>query len=278
MRAVVLVLLAAACASREPAPEKAKTPAEPTFPIEFEGNKITAARDLEAAARDELKSFQANGRRPADAEDATWAMEQHLRERGFAHGSTRFVLEAERLLFVVDEGPRAFLDRVVFEGVTVFGGEAMQEFFAFEGAGALGSGQPFYRQSEVDAAAQEIERFYLQSGYYEVRLGEVKTTWSEDKTRAAVTVPVTEGPLYTVSEVVFDGVEPRPTGIVGKPYHVRVPAETAARVRRQLLDQGRQFANVRGVAEIDEASHKAVVRITVDAGPVVRVGQLRIAA
>ena len=273
--ALVALIALAACRSR-PDGEAA----EPEFPVRITGQRNVAERDLRASARRELRSFANNGRRPADAADAAYAMEGQLHEKGYAHGTVQFELTEAELVFTVDEGPRTYLGEVFFDRAENVEEAELKKFFAFEGAGPLGAGRPLFKRDQVEAAATEVERYYQLEGHLRVVVGEVQVGWDESRSVATVTVPVEEGPRYTVTEVAFEGADDLPLGagpdrLVGGPYHVRLPVEVAARVRRILLDRGHQYPEVRARAEIDEEAATVVIRIRVDPGPQVRLREVR---
>jgi outer membrane protein assembly complex protein YaeT len=266
MRAwALLLVLGAACATTEKSAEPV-----PVERVAVEGNENVSRRDLLASARRELKSFAEYDRREADAADAAYSMELLLRERGFAHGKVTYVLDEEQLLFRVDEGQLTYFGTVSYEGLESFPRAQLDVFFQFRGGSAFGSGDPLYRKSDVDAAVSEVERFFLLNGFYRVEIDEPAVTWNEERTRADVTVTIREGREYTIARVEFEGIEPMDVGLSGQPFHVRLPLEAAARVRRKLLDEGRQRVSVRSSSRIDDERAEAVVVIRVQPGPKVR--------
>ena len=112
MKLVVLLLALslAACQTRLPWDKPA------TFPgVRVIDNANVHTGDLLDAARPELESFAKNGRRKADADDAAYAMEALLRERGHPEGKVSFDVQSEQLLFRIQEGPLAHRGCVRFE-------------------------------------------------------------------------------------------------------------------------------------------------------------------
>lgn len=272
--AAALLLLACACASSRPR--------EAAAPVAFEGLVEARARDLRFAARRELADFEARGRRDADLEDAAYAMELALREGGFAHASVTFRREPERVVFVVDEGPRAVLDAIEFPGATAFPKEAIEARFEPARRRLLAKEKAWFRLARVESGARDLERAYLLAGYHRVRVGPPRVFWSEDRARARVEVPVEEGPRFTIAEVEVAGApgeeeaEAR-AALLGAPYHVRKPYEVAARIRGRLLAAGHQRAEVSLEAAVDDASATAKVTLRVAPGPVFRAGAVDVA-
>jgi len=268
--ALLVVVAAAACASREPVEEAAPGP-----DVAFVGNERISDSALRNAARRELEAF-AERRQPADAADAAYSMEQELRQRGHPHGTVTFAVEADEVTFTIDEGPRAYLDEVRFEGRESVPPETLLRFFEFEGAGALGTGKPLFRLADIEGATAKVERFYLREGFHEVRVKAPAVTWSEDRTLATVTVAVEEGRWFSVSAVEFEGMDPVDLDLVGRPYHARLPVAAAALLRSRLHDEGRIFSKVTATADVDETTGRVVLRFDVERSPEVRLRKLEI--
>jgi len=234
-----------------------------------------AATTLLEAARRELRSFEEHDRDKADAADAAYGMTAYLRDEGYAHARVEFELLPDRLRFKVNEGPRATLGTLTFSGIRAFTKEEFSPLFDFPGTGALGTGDPLFVANRIDAAVTKLERFYLLRGFYRVRIEITDVDWREDLRQADVTITVEEGIRYSVAAVEFEGIAPMDLGLIGKPYNVRLPVEAAAQIRRRLLDDGRQRCDVDQDAEVDDATGQVTLRFEVDAGPQVRVGELR---
>lgn len=270
-----LLLLLAGCASRN----TAGPPEPPPFAVRIEG----APETLLLEARRELKTFEERGRGAAEASDAAYAMEAYLRGEGYAHARVEFDLEEGRLLFRVRQGPRAYLRSLRFEGALGLAETEFAPIFEFEGAGALGTGRPLLVHAQIEAAAGKLERLYLLRGFYRARVGVGRIDWSDDLAEGDVTITIEEGRRYQVASVEFEGIDPAEfkgidpvaTDLVGQPYHVRMPVQAAATVRRRLLDEGRQRCSVSYRADLDDATGAVALRFTVHAGPQVSAGEVR---
>ncbi len=267
--AILPLLLLAACAApeggREPPP-----PEPPPYPVEIEG----ADPSLLLEARRELRSFQQHGRRSADAADAAAVLEGRLRSDGYAHARVAFEILPEKLRFRVQRGPRTYLHSLEFEGARTFGRDEFAHLFVFPGSGPLGAGQPVFVRSQVEAAAAELEAFYLLRGYYRVVVRVDRVAWNGDRTEADVTIAVDEGIRYEIARIEFEGIEPLDLGLVGYPYQARLPVQAAAGLRRKLLEEGYQRCHIDGSAEVDDRTGACVLRFKVDRGPMVRIGDV----
>jgi outer membrane protein assembly complex protein YaeT len=267
--ALILVLLLAACATPEGGKEP-PPPEPPPFPVEIEG----AEPSLLLEARREIRAFQVHGRRPADAADAAAAMERVLHADGYAHARVAFEIAPESLSFRVQRGPRTYLHSLEFEGVRTFGKDEFGHLFVFPGSGPLGAGEPVFVRSQVEAAAAELETFYLLRGFYRVAVRVDRVGWSGDRTEADVAIEVHEGIRYEVARIEFEGIEPVDLGLVGHPYQARLPVQAASALRRKLLDEGHQHCEIEGSVDLDDETGACVLRFAVTRGPKIRIGEV----
>lgn len=246
--------------------------------------------ELLAAALPELRSFVTHGLHAWDVSDAAYAMERRMREEGFPRVQVDFRMEPDeenvrRVVFRIQEGPRAFLGDVSFEGVERIDREKLQELFVFEGSGLLGTGQALFRENQVESAVSEVESLYLLNGFLRVEVGPYRITWNEEHTEADVVVPVKEGRQYLVKEVrveVSGGpveaaeLERRVAGLEGRPYHARVPSEAAAAIVSFLGDRGRLRARVDQVVDVNHEHARATITLKVHPGPRLELRELTV--
>ena len=278
LAAALAAAVAALCACATGAAEAERADAD----LHVEGEREVGETAILRLADRELRAF-ARRRRAADLADAAYSMERGLREMGYAHATVAFAAypsedEPLRVVFTVEEGPRAETGSIRFPGATAFPHVRLVEFFEAAPADLLGLEEPPFRLSDIETGAADVERLYLLGGYADVIVGPVRVAWSEDRRRADVEVPVVEGAKYVVSSVRIEGAgDPaleaqlvRELDLAGAPWHARVPAESAARVRRFLLRQGRQAAEAEAKAELDGEAATAAVVVTVRPGPVFR--------
>jgi len=273
MRRLGALVVLAACASRARPGDAA---AAPEVEVAIEGLADASERDLRFAARRELDDFHTRGRRPADLEDAAYAMELFLRGEGYAHAEASFRAEPpdgaiRRAIFTVVEGPRAVLDAISFPGASVLSEPELRAHFELERGALLRTAKAWFVLAHVESGAAGVEASYLRAGHLRVRVGPPRVSWSEDRARATVELPIEEGPRYTVAAMEVEGApgeeEERRAreALLDRPYVVRRPHEVAAELRARLLDAGHQLAEVSARAEVDDAS--ATVRVLLRAVP-----------
>jgi len=262
------VLLLAACRSRLAVPG-----------MRIEGNENLLDSDLVEAGERYLRRFLENDRRPADADDAAYAMQTAYREEGYAEARVTFTLEDGDLVFHVNEGPRAELGRVRFEGVKSLKVADLERFFDFDGSGFLSLGPVLVVPEEVAAAVSSVETAYHEAGFLHVEVADPELSWNTERTKADVVVRVEEGHRYTVAALTVDGASRSLVGApdpVGRPYRSTLPAVLASRVRKRLRDLGYAFAEVKGSAEVDDETATARIHLEVEPGEPTRLGDVRV--
>ena len=277
---VALALASAACAS-----DGGFTVGD--VEVRVEGSSVRTEDLLDRVSR-ELAAFGEGRHRAAHAADAAYGIEQDLLERGFAHASVGFELlpdeDAPRTLVLrVDEGPPTTLGEVSFPGRETFRTSDLEPYLRRRGRSIFG-GAPAFRMADVDAAIADIERVYVLAGHHRVRVGPAEITWSDDRRRADVAIPIAEGRRFTVSAAELTGPlsdEARRALLpllpaAGDPFHLRVDAEAAARVRGWLREQGHRTAVVTATHEIERETATARVRVHAEPGPVHVLGDLRV--
>jgi outer membrane protein insertion porin family len=252
-------------------------------PLSFEGANALAASDLEVAARHELKSY-ARKRRYADLSDAAFAMIRRLRAEGYPEAEVTAEVQpegadgeaVESVLFRVVEGPSCRVETVSIEAPGLPDGLNLRRFVeGLEGE--------VYRKSALRAAASEIEAAALLVGYHDVLIEDIDEGLSEDGSVANPKITVNLGEIWhmefapwpaDLKELLGDDLEAL---IDDDPiYHVRRPAEIAARVRGLLRERGYHAATVRYDTELDEEADLARVTISTELGAPHRLREIQI--
>ena len=271
--AILFALFLTACQTRLPWDAPATHPG-----VRVQGNTNVHTGDLLDAARDELDAFTREGKRDADADDAAYAMEALLRERGHPDAKVAFETTPQALVFDVKEGPLAEMGRVSFEGVTAVPESKLRPFFDFSASGFLGTGPVLYQDFAVSSAMSDVEALYLGRGHHRVEVGPAQPAWNESRTCMNVVIPVDEGPVYTLAAIQLDGLPERyldsSKALVNGPFRARQTVVIAGNIRKQLYEEGYAFADVRARAEVDDDAASAVILVTAKRGAQTRIGRI----
>lgn len=125
-----------------------------------------------------------------------------------------------QVTFTVDEGPKAKVKSIAFEGNERFGdGRLRRQMKKIKKTGFWNFswllGKTTYTREKWGEDQENIREFYLNHGYVSAQVGEPKITYTDGKSGffkkkpikwAHLEIPVTEGDQYRVGEVKIDGM------------------------------------------------------------------------
>src|SRR5690606_16431681 len=132
---------------------------------------------------------------------------------------------------------------------------------------------------------ESLRSHYLDRGYLEFSIDSTQVTISPDKKDIFISVSITEGPKYTVSDVKVAGELLLPEAEILKLITVK-PGETYSRTRiaestknisDRLGNDGYAFANVNAAPDLDRSKNQAAFTFFIDPGRRVYVRRINIA-
>ena len=222
--------------------------------------------------------------------------EQELRRQYFNRGkyavdikTTLTPLERNRVAvqFDVVEGDSAKIQRINIVGNKAFKEKELLGQFTSTTPGWLTwyTKNDQYSQARLAGDIEALRSFYLNRGYLEFNVDSTQVSISPDKQGIYVTVNITEGPQYKVSDVRLAGQMMVPEAelqklITFKPGEIFVRdrlTETTKKIGERLGNDGYAFANVNAVPEIDKDKHTVAFTLFVDPGRRVYVNRVNIA-
>ncbi|GAB1232856.1 outer membrane protein assembly factor BamA [Ferrigenium sp. UT4] len=130
-----------------------------------------------------------------------------------------------------------------------------------------------YSKPKLEADMEALRSLYLNSGYMDFSIDSTQVSISVDKQDIYITLNITEGDQYTVSDVKVAGAkgvfsnEALRAMIDIKPGQIfSREALTAAsdKIREEMGDKGYAFANVGAIPDIDKEKHQVAFTFMVD--------------
>ena len=173
--------------------------------VEFRGNKKVKEEDLRAAYPPAVGQF-AN---PAVLTRELEPLRALYQEKGYysmaAHldSSTVDAGNLETVVVTIDEGGKIKARRIEFEGNAVFSDEQLRKQMKQSTGGFLKSATFKKQQFEEDKA--RIVAWYQDHGYLDATVDADELEFVEDREKVDLTLRVTEGPLYSVGDVNWEG-------------------------------------------------------------------------
>jgi outer membrane protein insertion porin family len=180
------------------------------------------------------------------------------------------------LSFQITEGDVARIRGINFVGNKAFSERELLNLMVQRTPGWLTwySKHDQYSRERLGTDLDTVRSHYQNRGYLEFAIESTQVQITPDRRDIFITVNVSEGPRYTVSEVRFAGELLLPEADLRKLLRVR-PGEVFSRERitestkaitDRLGDEGYAFANVNAVPDIDKEKRTAVFTFFVDPG------------
>src|SRR5512137_2572606 len=248
--------------------------------ITFAGNKEFDTDTLKKALKDigiaEARIFDRSALDRAEQE----MKRQYITRGRYAAKVTTTVTPQERnrvaVNFTVDEGDAAKIARVNIVGNKAFSEKELLGEMTLTTPGWLTwyTKNDQYSKQKLQADLEALRSFYQDRGYLEFAIESTQVSITPDKEDIYITINVTEGPRFKVSEVRLAGDLPVTEAELMRLVQLR-PGDYFSRARLQatakdisdrLGAEGYAFANVNAVPEIDRVKNEAAFTILVDPG------------
>ncbi|MCA0900636.1 outer membrane protein assembly factor BamA [Microbulbifer agarilyticus] len=248
--------------------------------IEITGNKAIKTEDL-------LKGMNDNGLaegqifKRATLEGLAQELErQYVAQGRYGASVTTEVKELPRnqveLKVIVDEGSVAAIKHINIVGNRAFSDDELAEIFELQTTGWLSwlNSDDKYSREKLTGDLERLESYYLDRGYLEFKIESTQVSLSPDKQSVFITVNISEGDVYTVSEVELAGdpvvseEEIRRLLLVrkGQTFSQVLMTTTSDYITKRLGNEGYTFAEVNGMPEANEDDKTVKVTFFIDPG------------
>ena len=141
-----------------------------------------------------------------------------------------------------------------------------------------------YSKQKLTADLETLKSFYMNQGYLEFSIDSTQVSISPDKQDIYITVNVTEGEKYTISDVKLAGelqvpeeeLKPLIKIAKGDVFNRQMVTETSKAIGDRLGNEGYAFSNVNAIPEINKEEHTAAFTFFVDPGKRVYVRRINL--
>lgn len=141
-----------------------------------------------------------------------------------------------------------------------------------------------YSKQKLTADLETLKSFYMNQGYLEFSIDSTQVAISPDKQDIYITVNVTEGEKYTISDVKLAGelqvpeedLKPLVKISKGDTFNRQLVTETSKAISDRLGNEGYAFSNVNAIPEINKQDHTAAFTFFVDPGKRVYVRRINL--
>jgi outer membrane protein insertion porin family len=141
-----------------------------------------------------------------------------------------------------------------------------------------------YSKQKLTADLETLKSFYMNQGYLEFGIDSTQVSISPDKRDIYITVNVTEGEKYTISDVKLAGElqvpEAELTSLIkfakGDVFNRQLVTESSKAIGDRLGNDGYAFSNVNAIPEINKENHTAAFTFFIDPGKRVYVRRINL--
>src|SRR5918993_4022538 len=216
---------------------------------------------------------------------------QYLTRGRYAANVSTTVTPLERnrvaLNFAIEEGDAAKIRQISIIGNQAFTERELLRQMSLRTPGWLTwySKADQYSRQKLAADLETLRSYYLDRGYLEFTVDSTQVSITPDKKDIYITVAVTEGPKYTVSDVKIGGEpllpEPELRKLItlkkGDVFSRARIAESTKAISDRLGNEGYAFANVNAAPDLDKDKRQAAFTFFVDPGRRVYVRRINVA-
>ncbi len=182
------------------------------------------------------------------------------------------------LVFEITEGAKTSVERIVFVGNKAFGDYRLKNVIKTGQTDWLSwiKNNDFYDPDRVEADRELLRKFYLKSGYADVRVTSAVAEFDPKDKGFTVTFTIEEGDLYrfgkveirsNVSTVDGDALRSKLRVASGGVYNADAVDKTVEDMTVDIARRGYPFAAVRARGERDFQAHRVDLLFTVEEGP-----------
>lgn len=248
--------------------------------IDIQGNKLLQTEALLLALKDiGLAEGRVFNRSILDK------IEQEMQRQYFNQGkygvklsSVVTPLERNRVAvnITITEGQTAKIKKINIIGNESFEDDDLLDRFALSTGGYLSlfTKDDQYSKQKLAGDLEKLRSYYLDRGYINFKIVSTQVSITPDKKDIYVTVNISEGDIYTISDIRLTGELEVPKEeffpmirlVRGEVFSRKAVIGSADRITGLLSDNGYAFANVNSIPEIDEENKQVAITYFVDPG------------
>lgn len=248
--------------------------------ITIEGNKVIKTEDLMGSLR-ENDLFEGQIFQRATLEGISQALEREYIGQGRYGASVDIDVEdlprnQVKVTVNVNEGKPARIKGINIVGNEVFSNEDLLDNFELKSSGWFSwiSGDDKYSREKLTGDIETLESYYLDRGYLSFRIDSTQVALSPDKSKIYITLNVSEGEIYTVSDVELAGDLKLPEELVRRMIMLRegdtfsqiLMTNSSEYITQRLGNEGYTFAEVEGIPEKNDEDKTVKLTFFVDPG------------
>jgi outer membrane protein insertion porin family len=212
-------------------------------------------------------------------------VEQELRRQYFSQGKYGVKIDSQvkklganrvAVTLAITEGRAARIKQINIVGNRAYSDKALIKKFKLTTPTLFSffTKSDQYSKQKLSADLEALRSHYLDNGYINFNIDSTQVSITPDKSDIYITINVSEGDRYTLSEIKLAGdlivpqqdLFPLVTTKRGMVFSRKEVTQTSTNLTERLGDEGYAFANVNAVPEIDNAKKTVALSYFIDPG------------
>lgn len=248
--------------------------------IELKGNKAIKTENLMDSLRDNNLSEGQIFQR-ATLEGITQALQREYVNQGRYGASVNIETEdmprnQVKVLVNINEGSPSRIKQINIIGNHNYSEEELTDLFELKTTGMWSwiSGNDKYNREKLKGDLERLESWYLDRGYLNFKVDSSQISLSTDKAKIFITVNITEGDIYRISDVALAGDPAIDENIIRSMILMKkdqifsqiLMTTSEEYVTKRLGNEGYTFAKVKGMPERNEADKTVKITFFIEPG------------
>ena len=190
------------------------------------------------------------------------------------------------LVFTIDEGEVSKIVDINIIGASAFSESTLLKEFELTTGGWFSwfTKDDQYSKQKLSGDLEKLKSYYLNRGSLEFNIESTQVSITPGKEKIYITVNIVEGPVYTISDIKFQGdlkiAEAEMRALLlfksGETFSRQKIVDSVKRISDRLGNDGYSFANINPVPEADRANKTAAFTMFVDPGRRVHVRRINV--
>ena len=184
----------------------------------------------------------------------------------------------------VAEGEVAAIHHLNIIGNQAFSEKELRDKMILSSDGGWFGGDDQYSKQKLSGDLATLRELYLNNGYVNFQVNSTQVTITPDKRHVYITINMTEGEQYRVSEVTIDGDTIVPKAQLqemislykGDIFSRKELTKSSKRITDALGDNGYAFANINPIPKLDKDKLEVALNYVIDPGKRVYIRRINI--
>ena len=248
--------------------------------IELEGNKAIKTENLMDSLKDNNLSEGQIFQR-ATLEGITQALQREYVNQGRYGASVKIEIEdmprnQVKVLVKIDEGSPSRIKQINIVGNNSYKEEELIDLFELKTTGMWSwiSGNDKYNKEKMKGDLERLESWYMDRGYLNFKIDSSQISLSPDKAKIFITINITEGDIYKVSDIELAGDPAIDEQIIrsmilmrkGQTFSQILMTTSEEYVTKRLGNEGYTFAKVEGMPERNDEDKTVKITFFIEPG------------